>query len=95
MLSIGRALAGNPTLLLMDEPFEGLAPAIVDHILLAIERLIREGSFTLILVEQSARLALEIAEHALVLSRGRVIHHGPSKMLLADPQRLTGLVLGS
>ncbi len=95
MLSIGRALAGNPTLLLMDEPFEGLAPAIVDHLLLAIERLMREESLTLILVEQSAKLALEIAEQALVLSRGRVTHHGASKTLLADPQRLTELVLGS
>lgn len=95
MLAIGRALTGNPTLLLLDEPLEGLAPVIVDVLLGVIERLIRDESFTLILVEQSAKIALEMTEHALVLSRGRVIHHGPSAALLADPQRLSGLVLGA
>ena len=95
MLAIGRALTGNPTLLLMDEPFEGLAPVIVDDLLRAIEQLIRDEFFTLILVEQSAKLALEMTKQALILSRGRVIHYGPSMTLLADPQRLTKLVLGS
>ena len=61
MLAIGRALMGNPTLLLMDEPLEGLAPIIVETILSGLQRLIREDSLTLILVEQSARLALVAA----------------------------------
>jgi branched-chain amino acid transport system ATP-binding protein len=93
MLAIGRALTGNPTLLLMDEPLEGLAPVIVKTLLAAIRRLIREESFAVILVEQHARVALEVTESALVLSRGRVIHSGPSAELAADPQRLAALVL--
>jgi branched-chain amino acid transport system ATP-binding protein len=93
MLSIGRALMGNPTLLLMDEPLEGLAPIIVETILKAMERLIREEALTVVLVEQSAKLALQVTESVLVLSRGRIVHHGPSAALLADPERLTSLVV--
>jgi branched-chain amino acid transport system ATP-binding protein len=93
MLAIGRALMGNPTLLLMDEPLEGLAPIIVEAILKAMERLIREEALTVVLVEQSAKLALQVTESVLVLSRGRIVHHGPSAALLADPERLTSLVV--
>ncbi|MCC6608117.1 MAG: ABC transporter ATP-binding protein [Burkholderiales bacterium] len=93
MLAIARALVGNPTLLLMDEPLEGLAPIIVDGLLAVIARLIREEALTVILVEQSARLALEVTEHALVLSRGRIVHSSASAELLADPDRLASLVV--
>jgi len=93
MLAIGRALMGNPTLLLMDEPLEGLAPIIVEALLQALLRLIREDSFTIILVEQHAKLALEVTQSALVLNRGRIAYHGSSRELLADPQRLTSLVV--
>ena len=92
MLSIGRALMGDPSLLLLDEPLEGLAPLIVDALLKLLERLIREESLTVILVEQSAKLALEVTAEVLVLNRGRIAHHGPSAALLADPARLTSLV---
>ena len=93
MLAIGRALMGNPELLLMDEPFEGLAPTIVDSLLLAIRRLLTESALTLVLVEQSARLALELTQRAMVLNRGRITYAGSSTELLEDPQRLTSLVL--
>lgn len=93
MLAIGRALMGNPSLLLMDEPLEGLAPIIVEVLLQAMQRLIREDSLTVMLVEQHAKLALEVTQTALVLNRGRVAYHGPSADLLADPKRLTGLVV--
>ena len=93
MLATGRALMGNPTLLLMDEPLEGLAPIIVEALLKALERLIREESLTVILVEQHAKLALQVTETALVLNRGRIAHHGPSAELLRDPEQLTALVV--
>jgi branched-chain amino acid transport system ATP-binding protein len=93
MLAIGRALMGNPTILLMDEPLEGLAPIIVEALLKSLERLIAEDELAVILVEQHAKLALRVTREALVMSRGRVIHHGPSRELLADPERLGRLVV--
>ncbi len=95
MLSMGRALMGDPSLLLLDEPLEGLAPIIVDTLLAAIERLAREEALTVVLVEQSAKLALEVTGQALVLNRGRIAYSGPSADLLADPERLGSLVLAS
>ena len=93
MLAIGRALMSNPTLLLMDEPLEGLAPIIVEALLKSLERLIAEDELAVILVEQHAKLALQVTREALVMSRGRVIHRGPSRELLADPERLGQLVV--
>jgi branched-chain amino acid transport system ATP-binding protein len=92
MLSIGRALMGNPTVLLMDEPLEGLAPVIVDIVLKGIERLLREDELSLILVEQHARLALGATERAIVLDRGKIVHDGDSRTLLAAPDRLAALM---
>ena len=71
MLAIGRALMCSPTLLLLDEPFEKLAPVIVDGLLDALARLRGEG-LAMIVVEQHARLALDLAERAIILERGRV-----------------------
>ena len=93
MLAIGRALMGNPTLLLMDEPLEGLAPIIIEVLLQAMQRLIREDSLAVVLVEQHAKLALQVTQSAIVLNRGRIAYSGPSADLLADPQRLTSLVV--
>jgi branched-chain amino acid transport system ATP-binding protein len=92
MLSIARALMGNPTLLLMDEPLEGLAPVIVDAVLRGIERLKREDELAIVLVEQRARIALEYADHAVVLDRGRIVHRGESAPLIAAPERLAALM---
>jgi branched-chain amino acid transport system ATP-binding protein len=93
MLAIGRALMGNPSLLLLDEPLEGLAPIIVEALLVSLRKLIAEDSLAVVLVEQHARVALSVTDMAIVLNRGRVIHHGPSAELLADPQRLTNLIV--
>ena len=92
MLAIGRALMGNPVLLLMDEPLEGLAPVIVDALLSGLDRLKREDDLALLLVEQHARLALEFAENAIILDRGMMVHSGPSRALLAAPDHLASLI---
>ena len=92
MLSVGRALMGNPSLLLLDEPLEGLAPVIVDSLIAAFHRLRQEDGLAVVLVEQHARLALEFAAHSIVLDRGKVVYDGPSQALLDDAQRLADLI---
>jgi branched-chain amino acid transport system ATP-binding protein len=92
MLAIGRALMGNPSLLLLDEPLEGLAPIIVDALITALHRLRQSGGLAIVLVEQHARLALEFATHAVILDRGRPVYDGDSRTLVADPQRLAALI---
>ena len=92
MLAIGRALIGNPSVLLMDEPLEGLAPVIVETVLRGLDRLKRENDLALVLVEQHARIALEFAADALVLDRGVVVYSGASRPLLDDPDRLARLM---
>ena len=92
MLAIGRALMGNPSLLLLDEPLEGLAPVIVDAVLAGIDRLRRETSLAFVLVEQHARLALGVTSQAIVIERGRIVHAEASAALLQAPQRLGALM---
>jgi len=92
MLSIGRALMGNPALLLMDEPLEGLAPVIVEAVLAGLARLKREDDLAILLVEQHARIALDFAEAAIVLDRGRIVYEGASRVLLEAPERLNALM---
>jgi len=93
MLAIGRALMGNPSLLLMDEPLEGLAPIIVESLLQSLKKLVSEHALAIILVEQHAKIALQVTQTALVLNRGRVAYSGTSAELLADADRLTGLLV--
>jgi branched-chain amino acid transport system ATP-binding protein len=92
MLSIGRALMGNPSLILMDEPLEGLAPVIVEAVLKGLDRLKREDDIAILLVEQHARIALEFAERAIVLDRGRIVYAGDSRSLLDHPEKLGALM---
>jgi branched-chain amino acid transport system ATP-binding protein len=92
MLAIGRALMVNPSLLLLDEPMEGLAPIIVQELMDVIRDLLAESGMAVIVVEQHAKLALLLTRNALVLERGRVIHRGSSEALLADPATLQRLV---
>jgi branched-chain amino acid transport system ATP-binding protein len=92
MLAIGRALMGNPRLLLMDEPLEGLAPVIVEQLLAAMERLRETGGLTIVLVEQHTGIALAFAQRTLVLDRGRAVFDGPSAELAGDPERVARLI---
>jgi branched-chain amino acid transport system ATP-binding protein len=84
MLAIGRALATNPKLLLLDEPTEGLAPIIIEELLRALRRLFREERMAGIIVEQHAHKILPITDRALVLERGTVVLEASSASLLAD-----------
>jgi branched-chain amino acid transport system ATP-binding protein len=92
MLAIGRALMGNPSMLLLDEPLEGLAPVIVDALIAALHRLRQDDGLGIVLVEQHARLALEFTTQAIVLDRGRVVYDGASRELRDDPKRLAELI---
>jgi len=84
MLAIGRALALNPRLLLLDEPTEGLAPLIIEELLRALRRLFREERMAGIVVEQHAHKILPITDRAIVLDRGRIVFEASSASLQAD-----------
>jgi len=92
MLAIGRALIGNPTVLLMDEPSEGLAPVIVEELARAVKRLTQSSGLAIVLVEQNTRLALDIAPRAVVMDRGRIVYDGASEILRKDPAKLEQLI---
>jgi branched-chain amino acid transport system ATP-binding protein len=85
MLAIARALMAKPRLLLLDEPSLGLAPMLVNRIFAVISRL-KETGVTILLVEQNARKALEIADRAYVMETGRVIIEGSARELAANPE---------
>jgi branched-chain amino acid transport system ATP-binding protein len=85
MLAVGRALMSNPKLLMLDEPSLGLAPLVVREIFRTIDRL-REQGTSILLIEQNARAALEVANHGYVLETGSIALEGPAKQLAADPR---------
>ena len=88
MLAIARALVLNPRLILLDEPLEGLAPIIVEEVLAALRRILREEGLSAIVVEQKARQVLAVTDRAVILDRGAVVHEGASATLLGDPHLL-------
>jgi branched-chain amino acid transport system ATP-binding protein len=88
MLSIGRALMGNPRLLLLDEPMEGLAPVIVEKLFEVFELLRDTGNFGIIFVEQYVNLALNFASRTIVLDRGRIVYDGRSADLAGDAEKM-------
>ena len=96
MLAVGRALVLNPTLLLLDEPLEGLAPIIVQELLQAIRRITRDEGLSAIIVEQHPQAILAISDYSTVLNRGSVVHAGKAIELQKNPamlDRLLGLAI--
>ncbi len=84
MLAVGRALILNPHVMLLDEPLEGLAPILVEELLAALKRIIRDEGMSAILVEQNAQKVLGVTDRAAILERGAVVYEGASADLLAD-----------
>jgi branched-chain amino acid transport system ATP-binding protein len=86
MLAIARALMMSPRLLVLDEPSFGLAPRVVESIFAIVERINRDEGVSVLLVEQNASLALELADHAYLIETGYVVASGTAKALADDPQ---------
>lgn len=88
MLAVGRALVLNPRLLLLDEPTEGLAPIIVEELLSALRRIMRDEGLSALLVEQHAQKILGVTDEAVILERGRIVHAAPSSVLRSETEVL-------
>jgi branched-chain amino acid transport system ATP-binding protein len=92
MLAIARALMTNPTLLLLDEPLEGLAPIIVEELAAAIRRMTADEGTAFVLVEQHTEVALSLTDDAIVLERGNIVHRARSQDLLKEQATLDRLI---
>jgi len=84
MLAVGRALILNPRIMLLDEPLEGLAPILVEELLVALQRVTREEGTSAIVVEQNAQKILGVTDRAIILERGMIVHEADSAALKAD-----------
>ena len=84
MLAVARALVLNPRVILLDEPLEGLAPIIVEELIAALTRIVRQEGLAAILVEQNAHKILGVTDRAVILERGAIVHQGDSAALRAD-----------
>jgi branched-chain amino acid transport system ATP-binding protein len=92
MLSVARALLTNPSILLMDEPTEGLAPVLVEALSAVLTRLRADSALSIILVEQNSRVALSFSPRTVILDKGRIVYDGESAPLSADAERLAKLI---
>lgn len=92
MLAVARALMLNPRLILLDEPLEGLAPIIVDELLVALRRIVLDEGVSAIIVEQKAKKILPLCDDVIALDRGIVTHRGSAEALLADEARLSAIL---
>ena len=87
MLAIARALVRDPKIILLDEPFEGLAPVIVRDLMAACRKLVEAGQ-TIVLVEQNLAATLALAQRAYIINNGHIVHEGPTAEIKADPDLL-------
>ena len=92
MLAVARALMANPSLLLMDEPCEGLAPVIVEALVDVLAELRQSEGLSIVLVEHNTRVALDFAERVVVMDRGRIVYDGASEVLRRDAAQLERLI---
>jgi len=88
MLAVGRALVLNPRVLLLDEPLEGLAPLLVEELLAALRRIVRQEGVAAVVVEQNARKILNLTDRAAIIERGSIVHEADSATLKADARIL-------
>ncbi|RYF32000.1 MAG: ABC transporter ATP-binding protein [Comamonadaceae bacterium] len=92
MLAVARALLGNPRVLLMDEPFEGLAPIVVEQLVDSIRKIVASGSVALLLVEQRVDIALDLSQRCVVMDRGRCVFEGLSQDVTEEGPALAALM---
>lgn len=92
MLSTARTILGKPTVLLLDEPLEGLAPVICEELMSVFTRLASSGEMTILLVEQRIQSALDFAENVIILERGRIVWTGTSRQLTEDREAVDQLL---